>query len=96
MPLFLHNCFKFAKSAFSYVNLNFEQYIETSTKYLRPNEVDYLLGDPTKIKKNLGWENETSFDELVKMMVDSDINLAKREKVLLDENLIKPTWENPT
>tara|TARA_B100001057_G_C22757510_1_gene914402 strand:- start:212 stop:1243 length:1032 start_codon:yes stop_codon:yes gene_type:complete len=88
--------YEFAKSAFSYVNLNFEQYIETSTKYLRPNEVDYLLGDPTKIKKNLGWENETSFDELVKMMVDSDINLAKREKVLLDENLIKPTWENPT
>ena len=63
-------------------------------KYFRPNEVDYLLGDPSKIKE-LGWKNETSFDDLVKMMVDSDINLAKKEKVLLDENLIKPTWEYP-
>ena len=87
---------EFAKLAFSYLDLDFEEFIETSDKYFRPNEVDYLLGDPTKIKKTLGWKNETSFEDLVKMMVDSDINLAKREKVLLDENLIKPTWENPT
>ncbi|MAW09544.1 MAG: GDP-mannose 4,6-dehydratase [Flavobacteriaceae bacterium] len=87
---------QFAEAAFKYVDLDYEKYIQTSQKYFRPNEVDYLLGDPTKIKNKLSWENETSFNDLVKMMVDSDINLAKREKVLLDENLIKPTWENPT
>ena len=86
---------QFAEAAFKYVDLDYEKYIQSSKKYFRPNEVDYLLGDPPKIKKELGWKNETSFDDLVKMMVDSDINLAKKEKVLLDENLIKPTWEYP-
>tara|TARA_B100001121_G_scaffold309049_1_gene334701 strand:+ start:3925 stop:4956 length:1032 start_codon:yes stop_codon:yes gene_type:complete len=86
---------QFAEAAFKYVDLDYEKYIQSSQKYFRPNEVDYLLGDPSKIKKELGWKNETSFDDLVKMMVDSDINLAKKEKVLLDENLIKPTWEYP-
>ena len=86
---------QFADAAFKYVDLDYEKYIQSSQKYFRPNEVDYLLGDPSKIKKELGWKNETSFDDLVKMMVDSDINLAKKEKVLLDENLIKPTWEYP-
>ena len=56
--------------------------------------MDYLLGDPTKAKKELKWEPKTSFNELVKMMVDYDLNLAKREQVLLKENLIKPTWEH--
>ena len=87
---------EFAHAAFKYVDLDYEKYIQSSQKYFRPNEVDYLLGDSSKIERELDWKNETSFDELVKMMVDSDINLAKKEKVLLDENLIKPTWENPT
>ena len=86
---------EFAHAAFKYVDLDYEKYIQSSQKYFRPNEVDYLLGDSSKIERELDWKNETSFDELVKMMVDSDINLAKKEKVLLDENLIKPTWENP-
>ena len=90
-----HTVKEFAKLAFEEVNLNWEDYIVSSEKYLRPNEVDYLLGDPTKAKKELKWEPKTSFNELVKMMVDYDLNLAKREQVLLKENLIKPTWENP-
>ncbi len=91
-----HTVKEFAKLAFEEVNLNWEDYIVSSEKYLRPNEVDYLLGDPTKAKKELKWEPKTSFNELVKMMVDYDLNLAKREQVLIKENLIKPTWENPT
>ena len=82
--------------AFSHVNLNWEDYVSTSEKYFRPNEVDYLLGDSTKAKQKLGWSPKTSFEDLVKMMVDYDLDLAKRERVLIDENLIKPTWENPT
>ena len=85
----------FAKAAFEVVNLNFEEYVQTSEKYLRPNEVDYLLGDPSKAKQKLKWEPATSFKDLVEMMVNSDIDLAKQEKVLIDENLISPTWENP-
>ena len=73
-----------------------EDYVSTSEKYFRPNEVDYLLGDSSKAKEKLGWSPKTSFEDLVKMMVDYDLDLAKRERVLIDENLIKPTWENPT
>ena len=62
---------------------------------MRPNEVNHLLGDASKAKNNLKWEPKTSFNELVRIMVDSDIELAKREKVLIEKNLIKPTWEFP-
>ena len=85
---------EFAKEAFSYVGLNWEDFVETSEKYERPNEVKHLLGDSSKAKNLLGWEPETSFKDLVKMMVDYDLNLAKQEKVLLEQGLIKPTWEN--
>ena len=90
-----HTVADFAKAAFEVVNLNFEEYVQTSEKYLRPNEVDYLLGDPSKAKQKLNWEPTTSFNDLVEMMVNSDIDLAKQERVLIDENLISPTWENP-
>ncbi len=85
----------FAKLAFENVDLNWEDYVVTSEKYFRPNEVEHLLGDPSKAKNELGWSPKTSFNELVKMMVEYDLNLAKREQVLLNEGLIKPTWENP-
>jgi GDPmannose 4,6-dehydratase len=85
---------EFLSEAFKVVSLNWEDYVESSKKYYRPNEVNYLLGDPSKARKELGWKKETSFKELVKMMVESDIDLAKREYVLLNEGLIKPTWEH--
>ena len=90
-----HTVKDFLEKAFSYVNLNWEDHVTTSEKYYRPNEVNYLLGDPSKAKKELNWNPEVSFEELVKMMIDSDVILAKREQVLLKENLIKPTWEHP-
>ncbi|OUX37927.1 MAG: GDP-mannose 4,6-dehydratase [Candidatus Pelagibacter sp. TMED273] len=86
----------FAKLAFEEVNLKWEDYVETSEKYFRPNEVEHLLGDSSKARDKLNWSPKTSFAELVKMMVNHDLELAKREQVLLKENLIKPTWENPT
>ena len=90
-----HTVKEFAELAFKHVELDWNDYITTSEKYHRPNEVGYLLGDPTKVKSKLGWNPETSFEELVKMMVEFDLELAKREAVLIEENLIKPTWENP-
>jgi len=86
---------EFAKKAFEHVNLDWQEFVETSEKYYRPNEVGYLLGDPAKAKKLLNWEPKVSFDELVKKMVDHDLNQAKKEATLLKENLISPTWENP-
>tara|TARA_B100001996_G_scaffold382644_1_gene375063 strand:- start:4663 stop:5556 length:894 start_codon:yes stop_codon:yes gene_type:complete len=86
----------FLQEAFKKLDLDWEKYIETSERYYRPNEVDFLLGDSSKAKKELGWEPKTSFEELVSMMLESDLNLAKREKILLEEGLIEPTWENPT
>ncbi len=85
----------FAKLAFEAVDLNWEDYVVTSEKYFRPNEVEHLLGDPSKAKDELGWEPKTSFSELVEMMVKNDLEEAKRESVLISENLLKPTWENP-
>jgi GDPmannose 4,6-dehydratase len=54
--------------------------IEIDPKYFRPAEVDLLLGDPAKAKQALNWEPKTSFEELVNMMVASDMALAEREK----------------
>ena len=86
---------QFASKAFQYVDLDFKKYIDVSEDYFRPNEVHHLLGNPSKAKKILNWEPEVSFEGLVEMMVRSDIDLAKQEKILLENNLISPTWENP-
>ena len=90
-----HTVKEFAEKAFSIVGLNFEDYIKIDEKFQRPNEVHHLLGDPSKAKSALGWKLETSFEELVKMMVYSDIELANREKILIKEGLLEPTWSNP-
>ena len=91
-----HTVEEFLKLSFGKVNLNWEDYVETDEKYYRPNEVGFLLGDSSKAQNKLGWELKTSFDQLVNMMVESDIELAKQDKVLLENNLISPTWENPS
>ncbi len=89
-----HSVKEFLKIAFSYVDLNWEDYVETSNQYERPNEVNHLLGDSKKAMDLLNWSPKTSFSQLVEMMVDSDIVLAEKEKVLLDKGLISKTWEN--
>tara|TARA_Y100000816_G_scaffold269310_2_gene232162 strand:+ start:33 stop:551 length:519 start_codon:yes stop_codon:yes gene_type:complete len=85
---------EFAKKAFNYANLNWEDFVETSEKYQRPNEVNHLLGDPSKANNVLKWNPEYSFDDLVKMMVESDTVLAERERILIDNGLLKPSWDN--
>jgi len=90
-----HTVKEFLQTAFGLLDLDWEEYVLTSERYLRPNEVDYLLGDYSKANEGLNWEPKTSFEELVKMMIESDMELAKREEVLLKENLIQPTWEYP-
>lgn len=90
-----HTVKEFAEEAFNVVGMNWEDFVVTSEKYERPNEVKYLLGDSSKAKSELNWEPETNFKQLVKMMVENDLKLAEQEKVLLENKLITPTWENP-
>ena len=91
-----HTVKEFLQKAFEYVDLDWEKYVQTSEKYYRPNEVEHLLGDSSKSRKELNWSPKTSFDELVKLMIDHDLVLAEQEKVLIQNKLMTPTWENPT
>ncbi len=65
--------------AFSYAGLNWEEHVDRDERYYRPAEVDLLLGDATKAKRQLGWQPKTGFRELVRLMVDADMKLAERE-----------------
>ena len=89
-----HTVREFVETAFSYVNLNWEDYVLNDSRYNRPNEVHYLKGDSSKAHEQLGWKPELSFSDLVKLMVDQDIELANQEKVLIERKLIEPTWEH--
>ena len=86
---------EFAEEAFDFVGLNWEDYVEVSEKYFRPNEVDYLLGDSSKAREILGWKPKVDFRGLVEIMVKHDINEAKKDLALLKNELISPTWEYP-
>ena len=86
---------EFAEAAFNVVGLSWDNYVDISEKYFRPNEVDYLVGDATKAKNKLGWEPTVDFNELVKIMVEHDITEAKKDFALLKDSLIFPTWERP-
>jgi len=68
-----HSVREFLEIAFGHVNLDWQKYVVVDPKYFRPAEVDVLLGDPAKAKRELGWQPKVSFPELVRMMVDSDL-----------------------
>jgi len=88
-----HTVKEFLKEAFEYVGLDWENFVSTDKKYERPNEVNHLLGNPSKAMDKLGWKPKTTFKELVKMMVEHDLKIAEKEKVLIKNKLLKPTWE---
>ncbi len=67
-----HSVREFLEKAFSYVGLDWEKYVKIDPSYFRPNEVNTLQADASKAKKKLGWQTKVTFDELVKIMVDSD------------------------
>lgn len=78
---------EFLDKAAGFLDMDWKSVVEFDPRYLRPAEVDYLLGDPTKAKQAFGWEPEVSFDQLVKMMVDSDMMKAQQEKVIREAGL---------
>ncbi len=79
-----HSVREFLEEAFGYVNLDWRDYVEHDPRYLRPTEVDFLLGDASKARRKLEWKPRVGFRELVRMMVDADLELARRERVLAD------------
>ena len=68
---------QFLDVAFEHVNLDWHDYVVQDPRFMRPAEVDLLVGDPSKAGKKLGWEPAVTFKELVQMMVDADIALLK-------------------
>jgi GDPmannose 4,6-dehydratase len=82
-----HSVREFLDEAFSYVNLDWRQYVEIDPLYFRPTEVDYLLGDPSKARATLGWQPKITFQQLVRMMVDADVRLAEQERLVSPEKV---------
>jgi GDPmannose 4,6-dehydratase len=76
-----HSVRDFLSEAFSYLDLDWEQYVETDPRYYRPAEVDFLLGDASKARRVLGWEPKINFKQLVRIMVEHDLELARLENL---------------
>ena len=83
-----HSVREFCEEAFSLLGLDWQQYLKHDARYERPSEVDLLVGDPAKARRQFGWEPKVRFKELVKIMVEADLELAKREAQIA--NLPKP------
>jgi GDPmannose 4,6-dehydratase len=75
-----HSVREFLELSFARAGLDWREHVKTDARYLRPAEVDLLLADPAKAKQKLGWQPKVGFQELVARMVDSDLELAAREK----------------
>jgi len=74
-----HSVRDFCAEAFGLLGLDWQKYVKYDARYERPSEVDLLIGDPAKARRQLGWEPKVRFKELVKIMVEHDLDLAKRE-----------------
>jgi GDPmannose 4,6-dehydratase len=74
-----HSVKELVQIAFDYAGLDWEQHIKIDPRFVRPAEVDMLIGDPSKAEKLLGWKPQVSFQEMIKMMVDSDMRIVQEE-----------------
>jgi GDPmannose 4,6-dehydratase len=73
-----HSVRELVEVAFAAVGLDWKQYVEIDPKLIRPAEVDFLCGDATKAREKLGWEPEVTFEKLIKMMVEADLEVVER------------------
>lgn len=89
-----HSVREMAAVTFGLLDLDWQDYVEIDPIYYRPAEVELLEGDATKARTKLGWEPKVGFTELVEMMVDSDMELARQEKALVDAGLKPNEWRN--
>ncbi|MFW5877441.1 MAG: GDP-mannose 4,6-dehydratase, partial [Myxococcota bacterium] len=88
-----HSVRTFCEAAFGEVGLDYRDFVEFDPRYLRPAEVELLLGDPSKARNQLGWQPKVTFPQLVRMMVEHDLELARREKTLRDAGHDLPDHE---
>ncbi len=79
-----HSVREFVERVFAKLDLDYRDHVEIDERYFRPTEVDVLLGDAAKAQKALGWKPKTGFDQLIDMMVGTDLELAKKEMILKD------------
>jgi len=79
-----HSVREFVERVFAKLDLDYQKYVAIDPRYFRPTEVDVLLGDAAKARKVLGWQPRVSFEELIDMMVAADLEIAKKEKTLVD------------
>jgi GDPmannose 4,6-dehydratase len=79
-----HSVREFVEKVFSKLNLDYNKHVEVDPRYFRPTEVDVLLGDSTKARNLLGWKPKVSFEKLIDMMIAADLELAKKEKTLIE------------
>ena len=76
-----HSVREFLQVAFAHVGLNYEDYVVIDPQFIRPAEVDLLLGNPAKAREKMGWKPEVSFEQLVAMMVDADMKRQDGEQI---------------
>ena len=79
-----HSVREFAEMVFKKLGLDYKEYVEIDKRYFRPSEVDVLQGDSSKASKELGWSPKVTFERFIDMMVETDLELANKEKTLLD------------
>ena len=80
-----HSVREFLDEVFGTLNLDWQKHVAIDPRYFRPAEVDLLLGDPAKARKDLNWKPKVNFKQLAKMMTDADWALARRERLLVDQ-----------
>ncbi len=84
-----HSVREFVEEVFSYLDLDWQKYVEIDQRYFRPSEVDYLQGDASKAKKVLKWEPKVTFKELARMMTDADMKIAEHEEIIKNHQKTK-------
>jgi GDPmannose 4,6-dehydratase len=89
-----HSVREFCAAAFRCLDLDWSEHVGFDERYLRPAEVDLLEGDSAKARRVLGWAPQTSFHDLVRMMIASDLELARQERALVDAGLKSIEWRS--
>jgi GDPmannose 4,6-dehydratase len=87
-----HSVRDFVEQAFSYVGLDWQDYVKTDEKYFRPTETEDLAADSTKVRKTLGWKSKIRFKELVKIMVDADMRKTGLKPIGEGDEILKKAF----
>ena len=87
-----HSVREFLAAAFSYAGLDVDKHVKIDPRYFRPTEVEVLISDPSKAKKDLGWKPKIRFDDLVKIMVDADLRSTGRSPIGEGDEVLKKTF----